>query len=575
VTEPVEELKVRDKELPVVRDPYCSSYLRQEQNSILVGIYETQGAKGCLEDITWDFESELLPPELERLEPWLELAIERFPLFGEYGVRRIVAGAITHTPDGNFLAGPAPGAPNYWMCCGASIGISQGGGAGKYLAQWMVHGQAEINMAELDPRRFGDWAAGEYCHAKSLTDYEHMYALLTPGEQHDAGRPLRTSALYATLGAKGAVFQETFGWERAKWFDAAGTGEDYSFRRTNWFSPVEAECKAVRERVGILDLSSFAKFDITGADAEAFLNRLTANAMARRTGGVVLTHILTDAGLIEAEMTVTKLAPDHFYALSGATAEVHDFDLLAKGRQPGERVEIANITDAYGVLVVSGPRSRDLLSELTDEDLANEAFRWLTGKEMLVAGTAVRALRVSYVGELGWELHVPMGALEAVYDAIWAAGEKHGIADFGTYAMNSLRIEKAYRGMGAELTNEVTMVEADMERFVDLDKGFIGKAATQRSRQEGARIQLVYMSVEADEAEARGNEPILAEGKVVGVSTSGGYGYSVGASIAFAYVDPPFAAPGTELEIQILGKIRKCRIEARPLWDPDNERLRV
>jgi len=251
VTEPVEEIKQLDSELPVVRDPYCSSYLRQEQNGILVGIYETEESHDCLQDISWDFSNELLPPELERLEPWLLKACERFPLFGEYGIRRTVAGAITHTPDGNFLAGPAPGRPNYWMCCGASIGIGQGGGAGKYLAEWMVHGQSEINMAELDPRRFGDWAVGDFCHAVSLTDYEHMYALLAPGDQHEAGRPVRTSGLYNKLKSKGAVYHATFGWERPKWFDKRGESETFSHRRTNWFAPVGAECRAVREAARI------------------------------------------------------------------------------------------------------------------------------------------------------------------------------------------------------------------------------------------------------------------------------------------------------------------------------------
>ena len=575
VTEPVEEIKALDKELPVVRDPYCSSYLRQEQNGILIGIYETEGSTDCLDDIQWDFESELLPPELERLEPWLLQACERFPLFGEYGIRRTVAGAITHTPDGNFLAGPAPGLKNYWMCCGASIGISQGGGGGKYLAQWMVHGQAEINMAPVDPRRFGDWAAGDYCRAKSLDDYEHMYALLAPGEFRADGRPLRTSALYDKLKGKGAEYAEAFGWERPKWFDKKGEGERHSFRRTNWFEPVGAECQAVRERVGVMDLSSFAKFDITGPGAEAFLNRVCANAVSKKTGGVVLTHILTQDGMIESELTVTRLGDVRFYALSGATAEVKDLDLLTKGRLDGEDVEIANITDDWGVLVLSGPKSRDLLSKLTDAALSNDGFRWLTGQEIEVAGVAIRALRVSYVGELGWELHVPMGSLEQVYDAVWAAGEEFGIADFGAYAMNSLRMEKGYRGMGSELTNEITMVEADMERFVKLDKEFVGRDATAKSKEDGARIQLVYMTVEAKDADPLGNEPIMADGKVVGVSTSGGYGHTTGQCIAFAYVEPEHAAPGTELSIKLMEHECPCKVVAEPLWDPKSERLRA
>ncbi len=575
VTEPVNELKGLEKELPVVRDPYSSSYLRQEQNGILVGPYETEGAVDCLSDIRWDYESELLPPELERLEPWLLKACERFPLFGEYGILRTVPGGITHTPDGNFMTGPAPGLKNYWMCCGAAIGICQGGGAGKYLAQWMVHGQAEVNMAQLDPRRFGDWAAGEYCRTKAIDEYEHMYAVMAPGEHLDSARPLRTTPLYEKLKAKGAQYAEAFGWERAKWFDTSGEGERYSFRRTNWFEPVAAECKAVRERVGIMDLSSFAKYEIKGPDAEAMLNRVCANSVSTKQGGIALTHILTPAGMIESELTITRLGDEHFYALSGATAELKDRDLLTQGIGDGEDVTVTNITDDYGVLVLSGPKSRDVLAQLTDAGLTNDDFRWLTGQEITVAGVGIRALRVSYVGELGWELHVPMADLATVYDAVWAAGEAHGIADFGAYAMNSMRMEKGYRGMGAELTNEITMVEADMERFVKLDKEFTGKTATEKSKQDGPRIQLVYMTVDAKDADPHGNEPIFANGEVVGVSTGGAYGYTVGTSLAFAYVKPEYVAPGTELSIKLMENMCPCKVVADPLWDPKSERPRA
>ena len=575
VTEPANELKDLEFELPVVRDPYSSSYLRQEQNGILVGPYETATATDCLQDIKWDYESELLPPELERLEPWLLKACERMPLFGEYGIRRSVPGGITHTPDGNFMTGPAPGLKNYWMCCGAAIGICQGGGAGKYLAQWMVHGQAEVNMASLDPRRFGDWAAGDYCRAKAIEEYQHMYALMAPGEHLESGRPLRTTPLYEKLKGKGAQFADAFGWERAKWFDKSGKGERYSFRRSDHFDVVGEECKAVRERVGIMDLSSFAKYEISGADAEAMLNRVCANSVSKKQGGVTLTHILTPAGMIESELTITRLGDDQFYALSGATAELKDRDLLTRGIAEGENVTVSNVTDDYGVLVLSGPKSRDVLSQVTDAGLTNEDFRWLTGQEITVAGVGIRALRVSYVGELGWELHVPMNDLETVYDAVWAAGEAHGIADFGAYAMNSMRMEKAYRGMGAELTNEITMVEADMERFVKLDKEFTGKAGTQKSKQEGPRIQLVYMTVDAKDADAIGNEPIYANGEVVGVSTGGAYGHAVGTSLAFAYVKPDYVAPGTELTIKLMENMCPCKVVAEPVWDPKSERLRA
>ena len=577
VTEPIDAVAALDTEFPVVRDPRASCYYRREKQGLIIGPYEAKGAEAWgLDGIDWSFDMELLPPDIDRLAPHLELAMARIPAFGNAGIRQIVSGPITHTPDGNFFLGPAAGIPNYWMCCGASIGVTQGPGAGRTLAQWMVHGQAEINVREIDPRRYGDWAVGDYCLEKSIDDYQHMYAVHLPGEAREAGRPVKTSPLYETLEARGAVYAEAFGWERPKWFDATGEGERYGYKRANWFDAVAEECRAVRERVGVLDLTSFAKYDVTGRDARAFLDRITANRVPGRDGRITLTHMLTEAGRIASEATMTRLAADRFYLLSGATAELHDLDMLANGLRAGEAVEIADVTEDYGVLVVSGPRSRDLLATLASADLGNAAFPWLTGREIEVAGVALRALRISYVGELGWELHMPIGEMKRVYDAVMAAGEPFGVADFGLYAMNSLRMEKAYRGWGAELTNEITMIEADMERFVAYDKGdFTGRAALLKQRQEGIATRLVYLAIEAGDADAMGNEPVLAEGRAVGVTTSGGYGHAVGQSLAFAYVEPALAEPGTALAVSILGEERPARVLAGPVYDPENARLRA
>ena len=310
ITEPLQELIDLEAELPVVRDPYSHAYLREETNGILVGPYETETAHVCWDGKppAWDFESELIAPELDRLTPWLESANERLPLFAKAGLKSVISGAITHTPDGVYLSGPAPGPRNYWMHCGASIGICQGGGAGKYLAQWMVHGQAEINMREFDPRRFGDWATRDYTAAVSVNDYHHMYYCYKPGEQHEVGRDLRTSSLHDRLAAAGAQFQQIFGWERARWYDTSGKGETFSYRRSNWWEAVRGEALAVRERVGLMDLSTFAKFDVDGPDAFMFLDRICANSVPARDGGIILGHLLTPTGFIESEITVTRLA---------------------------------------------------------------------------------------------------------------------------------------------------------------------------------------------------------------------------------------------------------------------------
>ncbi len=576
VTDNIPEVEALDKEPPVIRDPRASCYYRQEQRGLVIGPYETQGAEAWgLDGIDWSFDMELLPPDIDRLTPHLELVMERLPCFAEAGIKRVVNGPITHLPDGNFLVGPAPGLRNHWLCCGASIGITQGPGAGKYLAQWMVRGQAEINMLGLDPRRYGSWANGPYALDKCIDEYHHMYQVHYPGEFRDAGRPQRTTPLYGKLKDKGAVYAEVFGWERPKWFAPTGVEEQYGFRRTNVFEHVAEECRAVRERVGLLDLSSFAKFEVSGPDAERLLNRLFANRMPRRQGGIALAHMLTADGVIESEMTVTRLAEDRFYLLSGAVAELRDLDFLTQGRRDGEQVTVNNVTDDYGVLVLSGPRARDLLSRLTGADLGNDAFPWLTAREIEVAGVALRALRVSYVGELGWELHTPMARLEAVYDALTEAGAAFGLADFGVYAVNSLRLEKAYKGWGSELTNEITMIEAGLERFVNFDKGdFAGREALLRRREDGIAIQLVYLGVEAGDADPIGNEPVLADGRIVGVTTSGGYGHEVGQSLAFAYVEPGHAAPGSALGVSILGEVRPARVLPEPAYDPRNERLK-
>jgi dimethylglycine dehydrogenase len=577
VTETSPQVLELDKELPVARDPLASCYYRQEQKSLLIGPYERENAAAWgLDGIDWGFDMELLPPDLDRLGTSLEHAMARIPAFGELGIKRVVSGPITHTPDGNFLMGPAPGLKNFWLDCAASIGVTQGPGAGKYLAQWMVHGQSEINVREVDPRRYGDYALGDYALAKSIDEYQLMYQVHYPGEFRDVGRPLRTTPLYQKLKDQGAVYAEVFGWERPKWFAPEGVEEDYSFRRNNTFETVAEECKAVRERVGLLDLSSFAKYEVSGRDAEALLDRLFANRMPRRVGGIALAHMLTADGMIESEFTVTRLGEDRYYLLSAAVAELHDLDMLEQGREANEQAEIANVTDDFGVLVLTGPRARDVLAQATEADLGNNAFPWLTAQEIEVAGVPLRALRVSYAGELGWELHTPMAEMARVYDALMAAGEAHGIANFGAYALNSLRMEKAYKGWGAELTNEITMVEADMERFVRMDKGdFVGREALAKRQEEGIALACVYLQMGDGDADPLGNEPILDGERIVGVSTSGGYGHAVGKTLAFAYVEPGLAVPGSRVEIEILGERRKAEVLGEPAYDPMNQRLKA
>ncbi len=576
VTDPIPAFLERDEEIPVMRCPYVSGYFRQEQKSGLIGIYENIGLaeawspKGMPE---WESTSELFIDDLERISKWLERAIERMPVFGEVGIRRIVNGAIPHTPDGGPLLGPAAGLRNFWHCCGTSFGIAQGGGAGKYLAQWLVYGDADINMTEFDPRRYGPFADKVYSREKVFLDYRMTFTTRLPGEEEPDGRPQKTSPLYEKLKAQGAAYAETYGWERPKWFSLDGREEEGGYDRTNIFEVVAAEVKAVAERVGVLDLSGFAKYDVTGPDAEAFLNRICANRMPKKPGGIGLVHPLSAQGRIYGEMTVTRFADDHFYCLSAAAAEQRDWDLLMQSKLPGENVTVRNLTMELGVLVMNGPRSRDVLAKLTDADLGNAGFRWLSGQEIAVAGIKLRALRVSYAGELGWELHPAMDDLAALYDAVWDAGRACGIVNYGLYAADTMRIEKAYKAWGSELTNELTMIEAGMNRFISFKKDdFVGKQATLDAPD---RMRIVYGEVDADDVDVRGAEPCLVGDICIGIATSGGYGHRVGKSLFFAAVPLDHAMPGVKFDILLQGERRRATVLEHPAYDPDNLKMKA
>ena len=578
VTENLPEIEALDKEPPVVRDPIASCYIRQEQKGILVGPYETSNAVAWgVDGINWDFDMELLPENLERLEHSLVMAAERVPVFGTAGIRRVVNGPITHTPDGGFLLGPAGGLENYWLCCGASIGITQGPGAGKYLAQWMVHGQTEINVREMDPRRYGNYAnaPGRYVVDKSIDEYQEMYQVHLPGEFRDAGRPIKTTPIYEQLKAKGAVYGDVYGWERPKWFSLDGSEEQYAFRRTNAFDAVGEECKCVQERVGIADLTAFAKYMVTGKDAEKFLNRVGANRVAKRSGGLSLTHMLTTLGGIECELAISRLADDRFALTSAVVAQQHDFDWLVQHVESDEDVKIEDFTDEYGMLALAGPRSRDLLSKLTDSPLDNANFPWLTGQEIQVGGIDVIALRVSYVGELGWELYHPLDQMESLCNQLEEAGEEFGLGWFGSYAVNSMRLEKGYKGWGSELTTEITPVEADIERFVDNESSYIGKESVLARKEEGIKTKLVLVSVDAGDADCMGNEPALDGDRPMGIVCSGSYGHRTGLSLAFVYVEPQFSEAGATFDIPILGDKRKATVLDNIPYDPKNLRLRA
>ena len=575
VTDEHPEIKKLGKELPVVRDPHSSCYLRQEGKGLLIGIYEKNAKCWALDGMDWKFDMELLEPDLDRLEEHLKKGMDRIPQFRDVGIKRIICGPITHTPDGNFLAGPAPGLRNFWMFCAASVGIAQGGGAGKYMAQWMTYGDADINMLEFDPRRYLSWTHKDYAVAKCTDEYKRMYVTPLPNESLEVGRPIKTTSIYKKLQNQGAMYIDAFGWERPKWFAKYGIQEEYSFKRSNAFPYVQKECEAVQNSVGILDLSTFSKYEISGEHSETFLDRLCANRIPKKDGSIVLTHMLNEKGRIQSELTITRLPNNLFYVLSSTASEIRDFDWFNFHINKDQKVNIKNVTQTYGVLVLVGPQSRSVLSQLTNADLSNEHFPWLKGKEISINGIPVRALRINYLGELGWELHHPMHQMEKLYKGLMDSGNKYNITNFGTYAVNSLRIEKAYKGWGSELTGEITLVEADMYRFFNLDKknNFIGAKALKEKLEKGIKIKIVYLEINVDDADAMGNEPVFYQNKIVGIVTSGGFGFRVNKSLAFAYVESNLAEVGREFDIQIQGQKRKAIVLQDMAYDPDNKRL--
>ena len=577
VTDEVPELDALDHELPVIRDDYVSGYVRQEQRSALIGIYEQEDAEAAWHDgPDWGLEHPLFPADLDRIGPWLTRAFERMPALESVGIRRVVRGAITHTPDGEAMLGPS-GVPGFWMACGAQVGLADGPGLGRELARWMVHGETALSVRAYDPRRF-DFIPQDrpgYGRLKGLEDYEYRHRTPVPGLERPAQRPLHPSPLYDRLAERGAVFTQVHGWERPKWFPgAAGLPREdrVGFRRVEWFEPVREECRAVRERVGVLELSAFTKVEVRGPDAAAVLDGLTTNRLPR-VGRIGLTYLLTPTGRLEGEMTVTRLADDHFYLVSAAAGEGKDLQYLRTHTPPDADLRVDPVSRDLGVLVLAGPRSRELLTRCTDAPLDNESFPWLSTRDLEVCGVPVRALRVGFTGELGWELHLPADRMLPVYDALVRAGADLGVADVGNHALNSLRMEKAYR-TSRDMTHDVDPVEAGVEFFVKREKGdFVGRAALLARDSGPRRWASAYLEVDATDADCHGGETVYDGGRAVGLVTSGGYGYTTGAGYAFAWVDPERARPGTVLDIDVVGERRPARVLAEPAYDPKNERL--
>ena len=482
------------RELAVLREPDQSYYFREERMGWILGPYEAGAPARFADGVPSWFGKDLFPGELERLLPHVEAAQRRVPGLERCGIKDIVNGPIAYTPDGSPLVGPAWGVKNVWINEGHSFGITAAGGSGWQLAEWIVEGEPGIDMLAVDPRRFGAYTSKRYLVAKNEEAYRDVFTIHYPDEERHDARPAKTSPVYDKLKRMGAVFGQRYGWERANWFAPEGVEpkDVWSFRRTNYFEHVGNECRRLREKVGVIDLTPFTKFEVTGAGAEAWLDSLVANKVPTKVGRIALCHALTKRGGIRSEFTITKLADHHYYVVSAGAAERYDSDFLQKRLPTDGSVTLRNITGSRGVFVLAGPRARDVMAKLTDAPLDNAAFPWLTG-QVIEAGLAtdVYALRVNFVGALGWELHFPIEYAHGLFDAIFAAGAEYGIGMAGMRAMESLRMEKSYRMWGSDLTRDNTPLEGGLARFVRMEKGaFIGREALEQQHEDRRAAQL-------------------------------------------------------------------------------------
>ncbi len=585
VTETVPAVRERQKqglpELPVLRNEAINGYVREERDGLMFGPYEQPHR---LEHFARDgvpewFGADLLAEDMESVEENWAAGLELVPVLGEVGIQSNVRGPICVSPDNLPLCGPAWGKKNLWLAEAFSGGILMGGGIGHELANWIIDGEPHVDLSEVDPRRFGDYANKVWTGHKNKETFGHNFGMHYPGYEWPEARPAKTMPCYDKLTAQGAVWGAVYGWEVPNWFAPEGVEprDEWSYRTFNCLPHVADECHAVRAAVGLIDMTPMAKFEVSGPGAEAWLNRILANAMPKRPGGIVLAHFLTRKGTVRAEFTVTRLDDDSFYLVGTPRGERHDFDILFKELPGDNSVTLRNATMERGCFTVVGPNARKLLEPFVDADIGNEGFRWMTGRSVTVGlASDVRMMRVNYEGELGWELYHPICYAHHLYDELTKAGVEHGLKHVGYRAIESLRLEKSYRAMYRDMDVEHTAFESGLDRFVKLDKGdFTGREALVSQQAKGFEKRLVTLRVETVDADAFMNEAVYREGKLVGRVTSGATSHSFGACLSMAYLDTDNAAVGTELEIPLLGERRAATVIEDSPYDPTNERPRM
>ena len=568
-------------DMPTMRDPSLLVYYRPESGGLIMGGYERDPAPWSLDGIPPDFNGKLLDPDWDRFEPLMTNAIIRTPSIKDAQVVRLVNGPEAFTPDNEFILGPSE-VRGFWVAAGfCAHGLAGAGGMGRLVAEWIVEGRPGLDAWEMDSRRFGrHYMSREYTLARTVEVYSTYYDVKYPGHERSAGRPLRLSPAYARLTDLGAAFGEKSGWERANWFEPNVSDGDESLRPRGWagrlWSPaIGAEHTACRESAAIFDFTSFAKIEIHGRGAAMFLESLTDNRVARGVGALTYTQMLNDGGGIECDFTVTRLAEDRFRVITGTAFGQHDLFWIRDHAPENGSVYIEDVTSAYSCIGLWGPAARDILQPLTQTNIGNEAFPFMTSQQLAVGSVPCLALRVTYVGELGWELYCPAEFGLRLWDTIWEAGRGKGLVAGGYKAVDSLRLEKGYRVWGSDISPESDPYQSGLGFFVKLDKGdFIGRSALLKKREAPAPTKLACLVLDDPRSVALGSEPVRIAGEVVGRVTSGGYGYTVGKSIAYAYV-PSSAAIRTPVEVEIFGTWVAGQVAKEPLYDPRGTKIRT
>ncbi|WP_069298812.1 GcvT family protein [Neptunicoccus sediminis] len=573
-------------EHPVIRDADAQSYVREERGGWILGVYEKNAPARFEYGVPDSFRADLFQLDLERIEEQYMAMIHRIPSCENSGLKDDFNGPICYTPDGNPLVGPAPGLRNMWLAEGFSFGITAAGGTGYYMAQMMVEGEAEIDMASLDPKRYGSWMTTEFAARKNEECYDHVYILHHPDEERPAARPLRTAPAYDRQKALGAQFGFVNGWERPNYYGPLDAPDNFdhdgrSFRRGTWWPYAVEEAKAIREGVGLIDATAFTKHVVKGPGASAFLDWFTCNKLPK-VGRINLTYALTDAGTTRTEYTIVRNGEDSYYLVSAGAWTDYDADFLRKAAEDkaGEfgYIEIQNVTNQWGVFAIAGPKSRDVLKKIIkDADpetaLSNKRFPWLSAQQIELGMCPVNAIRVAYTGELGWELHHPIEMQNYLWDLILEAGEEHGLKLVGARAQNWLRQEKSYRAFGNELGRDATPAEADLPRFIDLSKEFNGKAEMEA---KGIRAKCVTLLIDGPvDADPWGREALLLDGKKIGRLTSGGYSVHFEKQIGLGYVAPELAVVGQKLQVRMLGDLWDAEVVEDSPYDPTNANIRV